>query len=321
MSINGGLMEKINAYKVFNPDMTCRGFQYEVGKEYEAKGDILICENGFHACEKLADCFNYYRFDPSNKIAEVVLSGTIIKENDKLCAQKIKIKKLISWETALTLCNSGNSNSGLSNSGHCNSGDSNSGNWNSGDSNSGDSNSGHSNSGDSNSGNSNSGDSNSGDSNSGHCNSGHWNSGDSNSGNWNSGDYNSGNWNSGNWNSGHCNSGNWNSGNRNSGHLNSNEPDKIRIFNKYTDRTEFEFPEYFYFDLTEFVSHDTATPEEKEIYKKEIEVCGGFLRTLDYKQAWQKSYNKASDEDKAKTKKLPNFDSDIFFEITGIKID
>ena len=283
-------MKKINAYKVFNPDMTCRGFQYEVGKEYEAKGDIIICENGFHACEKLADCFNYYSFDPSNKIAEVVLSGTIIKENDKLCAQKIKIKKLISWETALTLCNSGNWNSGNSNSGNSNSGHSNSGNWNSGHWNSG------------------------------HWNSGHWNSGNRNSGHWNSGNSNSGNRNSGHWNSGNSNSGNWNSGHCNSGHLNSNKPDKIRIFNKYTDSTEFEFPEYFYFDLTEFVSHDTATPEEKEKYKKEIEVCGGFLRTLDYKQAWQKSYNKASDEDKAKTKKLPNFDSDIFFEITGIKL-
>jgi len=300
MSINGGLMKKINAYKVFNPDMTCRGFQYEVGKEYEAKGDIIICENGFHACEKLADCFNYYSFDPSNKIAEVVLSGTIIKENDKLCAQKIKIKKLISWETALTLCNSGHRNSGNSNSGH--------------------SNSGHSNSGDSNSGHGNSGNSNSGNWNSGHWNSGHWNSGNRNSGHWNSGNSNSGNRNSGHWNSGNSNSGHWNSGHCNSGHLNSNKPDKIRIFNKYTDSTEIEFPEYFYFDLTEFVSHDTATPEEKEKYKKEIEVCGGFLRTLDYKQAWQKSYNKASDEDKAKTKKLPNFDSDIFFEITGIKL-
>ena len=55
-------MKKIKAYKVFNPDMTCRGFQYEVGKEYEAKGKIIICENGFHACEKLSDCFNYYSF-------------------------------------------------------------------------------------------------------------------------------------------------------------------------------------------------------------------------------------------------------------------
>ena len=234
-------MKKIKAYKVFNPDMTCRGFQYEVGKEYEAKGKIIICENGFHACEKLSDCFNYYSFSPSNKIAEVVLSGKIIKENDKLCAEKIKIKKLISWETALILCNSGN-----------------------------------------------------------------WNSGNRNSGNRNSGDRNSGSWNSGNW---------------NSGYLNSNKPDKIRIFNKYTDNTKFEFPEYFYFDLTEFVSHDTATSAEKEKYKKEIETCGGFLRTLGYKEAWEKSYNKASDEDKAKTKKLPNFDADIFFEITGIKID
>ena len=85
-------MKKIKAYKVFNPDMTCRGFQYEVGKEYEAKGKIIICENGFHACEKLSDCFNYYSFSPSNKIAEVVLSGKIIKENDKLCAYR-------DWET------------------------------------------------------------------------------------------------------------------------------------------------------------------------------------------------------------------------------
>ena len=249
-------MKKINAYKVFNPDMTCRGFQYEVGKEYEAKGDIIICANGFHACENLADCFNYYSFDPNNKIAEVVLSGTIIKENDKLCAQKIKIKKLISWETALAICNSGDGNSGYGNSG------------------------------------------------------------DKNSGHGNSGNYNSGNYNSGN-----KNSGDWNSGNYNNGYLNSNKPNKIRIFNKYIDTTGLDFPDYFYFDLTEFVSHDTATEEEKEKYKKEIETCGGFLRTLGYKEAWIKSYNKASSEDKAKTKMLPNFDADIFFEITGIKID
>jgi hypothetical protein len=224
----------IKTYKVFNPDWTCKGFKYEIGKSYSIEGQPIMCEKGFHACIKVSDCFSYYDFNPLNKIAEVELSGIILGENEqKQCASKIKIIKELSWEEMLVLANSGisnsgNSNSGDSNSGHCNSGDSNSGDRNSGDrnsgnSNSGDSNSGDSNSGDSNSGDSNSGDSNSGDSNSGDSNSGNSNSGDSNSGNSNSGDRNSGDSNSGDSNSGHWNSGHWNSGHSNSGHSNSGD--------------------------------------------------------------------------------------------------
>ena len=50
------------AYKVFNPGWTCKGFQYEVGKTYHLDGELIMCVNGFHACKKAVDCFNYYNF-------------------------------------------------------------------------------------------------------------------------------------------------------------------------------------------------------------------------------------------------------------------
>lgn len=42
--------QKIKAYKAFDKDLSCRGFKYKVGKEYEETGDIKACEKGFHAC-------------------------------------------------------------------------------------------------------------------------------------------------------------------------------------------------------------------------------------------------------------------------------
>ena len=150
------------------------------------------------------------------------------------------------------------------------------------------------------------------------------NSGDRNSGNWNSGDWNSGDRNSGNCNSGNCgsgdrNSGNWNSGNCNSGFFNSNEPN-VRMFNKDTKfkRDDIHIPSWCYFDLTVWVSHDTATEQEKETYKKEIEVCGGFIKTLEYKEAWRLAWNNTSKEEHKKLLDLPNWDNEVFKEITGI---
>ncbi len=150
-------------------------------------------------------------------------------------------------------------------------------------------------------------------SNSGDSNSGHWNSGDSNSGDSNSGDSNSGNW----------NSGNWNSGDSNSGDLNSNTPDKFRLFNSWVTKSVYEkikFPNYFYFDLNQWISHDTATDEEKVIYKTQIETSGGFLKKIDYKTAWRLSWDKASLEDRKRTLKLPKFNNKVFLEITGIDV-
>ena len=160
----------------------------------------------------------------------------------------------------------------------------------------------------------NSGSCNSGDCNSGNCNSGDWNSGDCNSGSWSSGSYNSGNMNSGNRNSGDCNSGNCNSG-----FFNSDEP-YIRMFNKMTNykRKDIKIPSWCYFELTVWVSHDTATEEEKTEHKSEIENCGGFLKTINYKDAWRIAWNRASIEERKKLFDLPNWDNKVFEEITGI---
>ena len=135
-----------------------------------------------------------------------------------------------------------------------------------------------------------------------------------NSGNWNSGNCNSGNRNSGNW-----NSGNWNSGNCNSGFFNTNEP-FVRMFNKDTKlkKYEIDIPLFCHFDLTVWVSHDTATEEEKEEHNEEIKTCGGFLKTLDYKEAWRLAWNKASKEEHLEMLKLPNWDNEVFKEISGI---
>ena len=140
-----------------------------------------------------------------------------------------------------------------------------------------------------------------------------------NSGDWNSGDCNSGGWNSGNRNSGDWNSGNWNSGNRNSGFFNSNEP-CVRMFNKMTKKkgNDITIPFWCYFNLTVWVSHDTATDKEKEVHKKEMETCGGYLKTLEYKEAWKLAWDKADKEQHKELLKLPNWNNEVFKEITGI---
>ena len=155
---------------------------------------------------------------------------------------------------------------------------------------------------------------NSGDRNSGYCNSGDYNSGDRNSGYCNSGDYNSGYYNSGNY-----NSGNWNSGDRNSGFFNSDEP-CVRIFNKMTNLKEkdIKIPSWCYFDLTLWVSHDTASEEEKTEYRVDIDLCWGFLKHINYKDVWRIAWNRASIEERKKLFVILNWDNQVFKEITGI---
>ena len=125
----------MKGYKVFEPDWKCRGFQYAVGETFEEDVTPSCCNRGFHFCTELKDCFNYYSFDPNNKVAEIEALGEIDTEanGSKHCTNKIKIVREISWEEVLKMVNIGKANAGLRNSGNCNSGDHNSGNWNSGD--------------------------------------------------------------------------------------------------------------------------------------------------------------------------------------------
>ena len=305
--------KKITGYKAFNKDWTCRGFQYEVGKTYTMKEKPKCCNKGFHFCTNIADCFNHYDNNPERtKIALVEALGDIDKdgEDSKCCTNKIKIVKEISFAEAYGL---GIGNLGKANTGFCNSGNRNSGNRNSGDWNSGNRNSGNRNSGD--------------------CNSGDWNSGDCNSGDWNSGNRNSGDCNSGDWNSGNCNSGNRNSGsfntcNYSTGMFNTKEQ-PLYLFNKPTDFTWGEFKnifpnEYnllFYstFPLSEWVNENNMSDKEKE-ENPEYKTTGGYLKKRTYHEAWQIMWGSWTKEQQDSIKKLPNFDKDIFKEITGIEV-
>ena len=83
---------KIISYKGFDENMQCRGFQYEVGKEYKMGGNIKCCERGFHACESPMEVWDYYDM-LNSRYAEVEQSGKIDKEDNstKVCSSKIKI--------------------------------------------------------------------------------------------------------------------------------------------------------------------------------------------------------------------------------------
>ena len=299
----------MKGFKVFNSDWTCRGFQFEVGKTFTEDVTPVCCDRGFHFCTKAADCFKYYDFNPDNKVAEVEALGDIDTNNDdsKCCTNKIHIIREITWQEVLDLVNLGKACTGLCNSGNRNSGDCNSGNWNSGDWNSGD------------------------------CNSGDWNSGDCNSGDWNSGNRNSGDCNSGDWNSGNRNSGDWNSGNRNSGDWNktcfsngcfNTESPKIFLFNKPSNWTYQDWlnsdARYILMDcpsnVLAWVWDDDMTDEEKEQHP-EYSVTGGFLKHIEKETGRQMWWDGLSDRQKDIVMQLPNFDKDIFKDITGITVE
>ena len=280
-------------YKATDKNGCCRGFKFEVGKTYTKdtpKEELKCCtDTVFHFCRELSAIEKESDYKLSESRIFEVIAGDYVRRGDKYGTNSLTILREIEGDEKQELINSGDWNSGNHNSGDCNSGNCNSGNCNSGNRNSGD------------------------------CNSGNWNSGNCNSGNCNSGYSNSGDCNSGNWNSGNGNSGSWNSGNWNSGYFNTNEP-PVRIFNAFTEaKTEdIDFPDFLYFDLTVRVSHDTATEEEKTKYKTEIETCGGFLKTLEYKEAFRRAWDKASKEEHKKLLDLPNWNNDIFKEISGI---
>ncbi len=236
-------MKTVKGYKVFQPDWTCRDFQYEVGKTYHHEGSIGLCSSGFHFCERLVDCFNYYSFDPENKVAEIVATDEVIKGDNKSVTNNIEIVRELSWNDVLNLVNTGKGNTGF-----CNSGD------------------------------------------------------------WNCGMFNA------------CNHAN--------GLFNTKSP-KISMFNKQTKMTYEEFQEkypeaynllyYSRFRLTQWICECDMTPEEKEAHP-EYKVQEGYLKTYTYKEACQKMWEGFSKTERNKIKKLPNFDKNIFKEITGIEV-
>ena len=289
-------------YKVFNPDWTCRGFQYSVGKTFEEDVIPSCNKKGFHFCTELNDCFNCYSFDPHNKVAEIEALGEIDTEvnGSRHCTNKIKIIREISWEEVLRRVNTGKYNMGRYNAGDCNNGTYNTGDCNEGEYNSGD-----------------------------------WNSGDCNTDNCNNGYHNSGYCNKGCYNSGNCNIGHYNSGDYNSTSFSNGcfntIGSKFFMFNKPSNWTVEDWRcsearrllNNIMYNALKWIYSDEMSEEEKEQHP-EHEIIGGYLKELDKlekskcNQLW---WDSLSDYEKNVIKSLPNFDAKIFKEITGIDVN
>ena len=81
----------MKCYKGFDKDLKCRGFQYEIGKEYE-ENTADICHKGFHACENPMDVFGYYN-PADSRYCEVDLdTNEQTGEDSKRVGKKIKIE-------------------------------------------------------------------------------------------------------------------------------------------------------------------------------------------------------------------------------------
>ena len=125
-------------------------------------------------------------------------------------------------------------------------------------------------------------------------------------------------------NSGYWNSGYWNSGDLNSGIFNTNEP-KMRCFNKDSEFTRTEYEKKFgwiYPDLNicQWIYWNDMTDEEKK-ENPTAKDTDGYLKTMEYKEAWKEYWNRASETDKEWFMNLPNFSAEIFKEITGIDVN
>ena len=312
----------VHGYKVFRPDWTCNPTgknckQYTCPGKFEEEGELNVCGHGMHFCQTAADCFNYYNFDSNNKVAEVIAYGEVKTEGDKSCTDKLEIVREIPWDEVLRIVNIGKNctginNTGNRNTGHYNTGDRNTRNCNTGDKNTGDRNAGDCNAGDRNTGNRNTGSYNTGNYNTGECNTGSGNTGDRNTGNMNSGSFNTGDFNNSSFNAGCFNV----------------KEHKIMLFDKPSDMTYQDWLDSKARELlrqipksaAEWVNTDDMTDEEK-VEHSTYKTTGGYLKELDKSECCQMWWDSLDIDDKEIIKAIPNFDPDIFYECTGIKVD
>ena len=311
MENNNTVQNVVHGFKVFRPDWTCspngNTKQYTCPGKFEEEGELDVCGHGMHFCQTAADCFNYYSFNSENKVAEVIAYGDVRTDGDKSCTDKLEIVREIPWDEVLRIVNIGKNCTG-----RCNTGDWNTGDWNTGNRNTGDWNT---------------GDCNTGDWNTGDCNTGDCNTGDCNTGDCNTGDCNTGNRNTGNRNTGDCNTGDWNKSSFNTGCFNTEEQ-KIMLFNKPSDMTYSEWlgSDARYLlnqipkDVVEWVYEENMTDEEKAAHPT-YETTGGYLKVLDESECGQLWWGSLSDRRKEIIKAIPNFDAEIFFQCTGVRVD
>jgi hypothetical protein len=213
------------------------------------------------------------------------------------------------------------SNTGENNTGYGNTGNSNTGDWNTGYGNTGNRNTGDWNTGDWNTGYCNTGNRNTGNRNTGYRNTGDWNTGDCNTGYCNTGDWNTGDRNTGDCNTGDCNTGYCNTGDRNTGMFCSIEPTLI-IFNKPSNKkwNEIDHPHFNEFHLTIWIGWTEMTAIEKKENPK-AEITEGYLKSFTYQEAWSNFWKDTDENNKNKFLALPNFDAELFKDITGVDLN
>ena len=234
-------------YKAFNFDLTCRGFQYEIGKEFTFDGEPIPCRQGFHFCKSIGDCYRYYDPTYDVRICKIKATGDVVTDDGiKFVTNKIEIIEEITEgflkrgnvvSTSLGFCNTGHYNrgdynTGYSNDGSCNSGSRNKGNFNTGEFNNGD------------------------------YNSGQYNSGMRNTGNYNKGDRNTGDYNSGNYNVGYYNSGNYNVG-----VFNTESNPTIKMFDKESNLT---IEDWYFSDARIILSRCPLATENRQEWWDEL---------------------------------------------------
>ena len=296
MENNNTVQNVVHGFKVFRPDWTCspngNTKQYTCPGKFEEEGELDVCGHGMHFCQTAADCFNYYSFNSENKVAEVIAYGEVRTDGDKSCTDKLEIVREIPWDEVLRIVNIGKNCTGRCNTGDCNTGDCNTGNRNTGD----------------------------------------WNTGNRNTGNRNTGDWNTGNRNTGDCNTGNRNTGDWNTGDWNKSSFNTGcfntEEQKIMLFNKPSDMTYREWidSDARYLlnqipkDVVEWVYEEDMTDEEKAAHPT-YETTGGYLKMLDESECGQLWWGSLSDRRKEIIKAIPNFDAEIFFQCTGVRVD
>ena len=293
---NNTVQNVVHGFKVFRPDWTCspngNTKQYTCPGKFEEEGELDVCGHGMHFCQTAADCFNYYSFNSENKVAEVIAYGDVRTDGDKSCTDKLEIVREIPWDEVLRIVNIGKNCTGRCNTGNWNTGNRNTGNWNTGNRNTG------------------------------NCNTGNRNTGNCNTGNWNTG-----NWNTGNRNTGNRNTGDWNKSSFNTGCFNTVEQ-KIMLFNKPSDMTYRDWYEsdarwllnQIPKDVVEWIYSEDMTDEEKAEHLTH-ETTGGYLKVLDESECGQLWWGSLSDRQKNIIKAIPNFDAEIFFQCTGIRVD
>ena len=201
----------------------------------------------------------------------------------------------------------------MSNTGYKSTGELSTGNWSTGDWSTG-----NLSTGDRSTGNKSTGYRSTGDWSTGYKSTGYWSTGD-----WSTGNRSTGDWSTGNWSTGDRSTGNWSISDYSTGHFSTRDYAGFDVFNKPCTVKEWNNankPHFIFFDLTEWVKLCDMTNKEKTD-NKTCETTGGYLKVYEYKEAWKIAWNKATSEDKQLLYDLPNFDSEVFKEISGIDIE